>query len=102
MEKNYESRIKSAVAKYEDLLRGQLERVERINASSGETDYSSLDKLIIGVCGGDGIGPIICKAARDILADLLADEIKSGKIELRDINGSHDRKPYRMRQGYSR
>ncbi len=87
MEKNYESEIKSAVAKYEDLLRGQLERVERINASSGETDYSSLDKLIIGVCGGDGIGPIICKAARDILADLLADEIKSGKIELRDING---------------
>lgn len=87
MEKNYESEIKSAVAKYEDLLRGQLERVERINASSGETDYNSLDKLIIGVCGGDGIGPIICKAARDILADLLADEIKSGKIELRDING---------------
>lgn len=87
MEKNYESEIKSAVAKYEELLRGQLERVERINASSGETDYSSLDKLIIGVCGGDGIGPIICKAARDILADLLADEIKSGKIEIRDING---------------
>lgn len=87
MEKNYESEIKSAVAKYENLLRGQLERVERINASSGETDYSSLDKLIIGVCGGDGIGPIICKAARDILADLLADEIKRGKIELRDING---------------
>lgn len=87
MEKNYESEIKSAVAKYEDLLRGQLERVERINASSGETDYNSLDKLIIGVCGGDGIGPIICKAARDILADLLADEIKSGKIELRNING---------------
>ena len=44
-------------------------------------------KLLIKVCGGDGIGPIICKASRDILADLLEPEIKNGKIELRDIEG---------------
>ena len=71
MNNNYEAKIKEASAKYEELLRGQLERVDRINASKEETDYKKLDKLIIGVCGGDGIGPIICKASRDILADLL-------------------------------
>ncbi|MEE0835590.1 MAG: isocitrate/isopropylmalate family dehydrogenase [Clostridia bacterium] len=87
MNNNYEAKIKEASAKYEELLRGQLERVDRINASKEETDYKKLDKLIIGVCGGDGIGPIICKASRDILADLLASEIKSGKVELRDIEG---------------
>lgn len=87
MNNNYEAKIKEASAKYEDLLRGQLERVDRINASKEETDYKTLDKIVIGVCGGDGIGPIICKASRDILADLLESEIKSGKIELRDIDG---------------
>ena len=87
MNNNYEAKIKEASAKYEELLRGQLERVDRINASKEETDYKKLDKLIIGVCGGDGIGPIICKASRDILAELLASEIKSGKVELRDIEG---------------
>ena len=87
MNNNYEAKIKEASAKYEELLRGQLERVDRINASKEETDYKKLDKLIIGVCGGDGIGPILCKASRDILADLLASEIKSGKVELRDIEG---------------
>ena len=87
MNNNYEAKIKEASAKYEELLRGQLERVDRINASKEETDYKTLDKIVIGVCGGDGIGPIICKASRDILADLLEPEIKNGKIELRDIEG---------------
>lgn len=87
MNNNYESKIKEASAKYEELLRGQLERVDRINASKEETDYKTLVKIVIGVCGGDGIGPIICKASRDILADLLEPEIKNGKIELRDIEG---------------
>lgn len=87
MNTKYEAEIKAAAAKYEELLRGQLERVDRINSQSGTVDYASLDKLIIGVCGGDGIGPIICSAARDILADLLSDEIKAGKVELRDIKG---------------
>lgn len=87
MNDTYIKEIKEASAKFEELLRGQLDRVEKINAASGETDYSKLDKVIIGVCGGDGIGPIISGAARTILEELLADEIKADKIELRDING---------------
>ncbi len=87
MEKNYEAQISSAVAKFEDLLRGQLERVERINAAADFIDYKSLDKLIIGVCGGDGIGPVITAASRKVLETILADKVAAGKVEFRDIDG---------------
>ncbi|WP_324826014.1 isocitrate/isopropylmalate family dehydrogenase [Sinanaerobacter sp. ZZT-01] len=50
-------------------------------------DYRSLDKIVIGVIGGDGIGPAITAHAKRILEDLLADEIKAEKIELRTIDG---------------
>ena len=84
---NYDAIIKAATEKYEALLRGQLQRVERINANKEAIDYSSLDKIIIGVCGGDGIGPVITAASRRVLEYILADQIKAGKVELRDIDG---------------
>lgn len=87
MNTKYEANIKTALEKFETLLRGQLERVDRINAAGEAIDYSKLDKLIIGVCGGDGIGPIISDAARKVLEYLLDDEVKSGKVEFRTIDG---------------
>ena len=83
----YEAEIKSAAEKYEQLLREQLARVDRMEADKSEKDFTRLDKVVIGVCGGDGIGPIICGAARDILEYLLEAEIRAGKVELRDIEG---------------
>lgn len=83
----YDAQIKKATEKFEAMLRGQLERVERMNASREFIDYSSLDKIIIGICGGDGIGPIITAASAEILEYLLADEIKAGKIVLKNIEG---------------
>ncbi len=84
---NYENQIKEASAKFEALLKDQLERVERINAAGEAIDYSKLDKIVIGICGGDGIGPIITKAAENVLRYLLADEVANGKIEFKEING---------------
>lgn len=83
----YEAEIKAAAEKYEQLLREQLARVDLMEADKSEKDFTRLDKVVIGVCGGDGIGPIICGAARDILEYLLEDEIRAGKVELRDIEG---------------
>ena len=83
----YEAEIKAAAEKYEQLLREQLARVDRMEADKSEKDFTRLDKVVIGVCGGDGIGPIICGAARDILEYLLEDEIRVDKVELRDIEG---------------
>ncbi len=84
---NYENQIKNAVEKYEALLRSQLERVERINAAGDAVDYSKMDKIVIGICGGDGIGPIITDASKKVLEYLLADDVKSGKIEFKVIDG---------------
>ena len=82
-----EAVIKAAQEKYGVLLRKQLERVERLKNEPDWTDYSKLDKLIIGVCGGDGIGPYICASAQKVMEFLLADKIKAGKVEIRQING---------------
>ena len=82
-----EAAIKAAQEKYGILLRKQLERVERLKNEPDWTDYSKLDKLIIGVCGGDGIGPYICASAQKVMEFLLADKIKAGKVEIRQIDG---------------
>ena len=82
-----EAAIKAAQEKYGILLRKQLERVERLKNEPDWTDYSKLDKLIIGVCGGDGIGPYICASAQKVMEYLLADKIKAGKVEIRTIDG---------------
>lgn len=79
--------IKAAVEKFEALLRQQLERAERIKQDKEFTDCSKLDTIIIGVCGGDGIGPVITNEAARVLKFLLADEVKSGKVTFKNIEG---------------
>ena len=85
--KNYNAEIEAAVEKYRSLLEGQLARVERINAAGEAVDYTKMDKIVIGVCGGDGIGPTITAETARVLEHLLADEVKSGRIEFRTIEG---------------
>lgn len=82
-----ESQIKEAVSKFEALIREQLARNEKIKAEKDFVDYDKLDKIIIGVCGGDGIGPIITKESARVLEYMLADEVKSGRIEFKYIDG---------------
>ena len=82
-----EKAIKNAEAHFSKLLRKQLERVEKMKAGDDWTDFSKLDKLIVGVCGGDGIGPYICASAQKVMEVLLADRIKNGKVEIRVIDG---------------
>ncbi len=82
-----EQKIKAAVEKFEQLVRAQQARAERIKADKEFVDYKNLDKLIIGVCGGDGIGPIITKESARVLEFLLKSDVEAGKIEFRDIDG---------------
>ena len=69
------------------ILEQQLKRVQAMKDDQGWTDYAKLDTIIIGVCGGDGIGPFISRSAQTVLESLLADEMKSGKVEIREIDG---------------
>lgn len=82
-----ETQIKNAVEKFEALVREQSERSDIIKAQGDFVDYSKLDKIIIGVCGGDGIGPIITKESARVLEYMLADEVKNGKVEFKVIDG---------------
>lgn len=75
------------ILKIKQIIEEQLARVERMKANNTPTDFAALDKIIIGAAAGDGIGPVIMKSARAVLEKLLADEIASGKIEIRDIEG---------------
>ena len=82
-----EQNIQEALAKFEALVREQSARSDKIKADKEFIDYSKLDKLTIGICGGDGIGPIITHEAATVLKFILDDEVKSGKIEFKDIDG---------------
>ena len=83
----YEKEIESAKEQFGKLLENQLKRVEAMKAQGDFIDYKKLDKIIIGVCGGDGIGPRITKEAARILEFLLKSEIEKGKVEIRYIDG---------------
>ena len=79
--------IDAAVAQFRNLLTEQLARVEVLEKGAGAKDFATLEKVTIGVCGGDGIGPVIVDAARSVLEALLAEEIKEGRVELVPIEG---------------
>ena len=83
----YENEIKEAQEKFGELLKKQLARVEVMKAQGDFVDYQSLDKIVIGVCGGDGIGPAITAQAQRVLEYLLSDEVKRGKVEFKVIDG---------------
>lgn len=82
-----EAIIKEATQKFEKLVREQLARAQAIKEQGDFIDYSKLDKIIIGVCGGDGIGPIITKESARVLEYMLADLVKEGKVEFKVIEG---------------
>lgn len=80
-------KIAEAKEKFAKLIEEQLVRVEKMKAQKDFVDYSKKDKIIIGVAGGDGIGPAITKQAERIMEFLLKDEIEKGKVEIREIDG---------------
>lgn len=82
-----ELQIKNAVEKFEALMREQSDRSDAIKAQGDFVDFEKLDKIIIGVCGGDGIGPVITKESARVLEYMLADKVEEGKIEFKVIDG---------------
>jgi isocitrate dehydrogenase (NAD+) len=70
---NYSENIKVALEKFSKIIEDQLKRVEDMKSQGDFVDYASLDKIRIGVCGGDGIGPIISKSAESVLRFMLKD-----------------------------
>ncbi len=70
---------------FRKLLEEQLLRQE--NMTDTVADFSKKETITIGVVDGDGIGPIIVGQATRVLKVLLSDDIDSGRIILKTIDG---------------
>lgn len=79
--------MERAVEQFRQLLQEQRARAQRMQNAGAPKDFSALETVTIGICGGDGIGPIIVREARRVLEALLGDEIASGRVRLKDIEG---------------
>ncbi|MCH8089136.1 MAG: isocitrate/isopropylmalate dehydrogenase family protein [Chloroflexi bacterium] len=79
--------IDAAKEQFGKVLKEQLQRIERIKGQSERMDYTKLDKIVVGMLGGDGIGPYIAEDAQRVLEVLLKDEIAKGKVDFRVIEG---------------
>jgi isocitrate dehydrogenase (NAD+) len=79
--------VEDAKNHFEKIVKEQLERVERMKKAGDWVDYTTIKPIIIGLVGGDGIGPYITKHAQSILEFLLKEEVENGDVELRVIEG---------------
>lgn len=82
-----EEYIRDAVEQFEKVLRQQAARCEKMKTAAKPKDFRKLPTITIGLCGGDGIGPIIMEEAKRLLEKLLAEEVKSGKVQFKVIEG---------------
>jgi len=81
------SYIENSISHFRALLEKQIKRAEALEKNAEKVDFSALPQIVIGICGGDGIGPIITREATRLLEHLLKDKIASGKIVIKNIEG---------------
>ena len=84
---DYKENLDLACEKFRKILEGQLKRIEDMKSQGDFTDYAAIDTIKIGVCGGDGIGPIITAEAARVLEFMLSDLVESGKVKFITIDG---------------
>lgn len=81
------AQIKTATDQFTKILEEQLARVERLKQQPDWLDFSKISPIKIGILGGDGIGPTIAEEARRVLEYLLREQVNSGKVAFRNIEG---------------
>ena len=79
--------IQAAKDHFGVVLEQQLERVERLKSAAPPVDFSAVSPIHVGVMGGDGIGPYIAAEAQRVLEYLLREQVESGKVNFRVIEG---------------
>jgi len=83
----YETQIEAAKTHFGKIIEEQLARVERLKQQPDWLDFSQLKPIKIGMIGGDGIGPTIAIESQRVLEYLLRDQVSTGKVEFRTIEG---------------
>ena len=80
-------KLKVAGEHFAKLVKEQMERVEQMKQSEEAVDFKKLDEIIIGCCGGDGIGPAITEQAERVLREVLKEDVDKGRIVFKTIEG---------------
>ncbi len=84
---NRQEIIDRALADFAERINSELDRIEIMKQDSEIKDFSKLEKITVGVMPGDGTGPILMEQALRVANELLQDEIASGKVTFREIEG---------------
>ena len=79
--------IERAKEQFGKVLEEQLARVERLKAEPEWIDYKTVKPIIVGMLGGDGIGPYIAAESQTVLEHLLKEHVASGKVQFRVLEG---------------
>ena len=79
--------IQSAQTKFGIIISEQLARIERMKLETDWVDYSKISPIIVGMLGGDGIGPTISEETRRVLEYLMRDAIKNDRVKFETIDG---------------
>jgi isocitrate dehydrogenase (NAD+) len=84
---NKDEMILKAKEHFGKVIEEQFERIERMKREHDFINYSQLPTIVIGIVGGDGIGPYITAQAQRVLEFVLKDDMKAGKIQFKVIDG---------------
>lgn len=102
MNKEISSQIEQATEQFRQMLVEQYERNQRMaecavwktpaqagdgNVNSSNAAASGNGCTVIGLAAGDGIGPVIMEETKNVLMELLADELSENRISFKDIEG---------------
>ena len=79
--------LKRAMQQFEEIVLQQLKRVDDLKTQEDWIDYSSLKPIVIGLVGGDGIGPFIMNKAKRVLQFLMGDKITKREVKIKEIKG---------------
>ncbi len=77
--------LDAACNSFRALLQEQLDRISNIDTQ--KTNFLKKETVVIGLIDGDGIGPIIMQQASRVLYKLLDEEIKFGRVQIKQIEG---------------
>mgnify|MGYP001009471899 CR=1 FL=1 len=82
-----QDKLNAASQKFQSLIQSEFTRIDRMKAHKSKKPQSQDGHKTIGVMSGDGIGPLITKQALRVLEALIPEEIKSGKVRIKMIEG---------------
>ncbi|MDR1481466.1 MAG: hypothetical protein LBI74_02450 [Synergistaceae bacterium] len=81
------AQIDKAAEEFRNLLETEFKRIGLMKETLTPINHENMDKIVVGIIPGDGIGPLIMSQTERVLHELAGSEISNGRMELRHIGG---------------